>query len=316
MQHYDIDFPRAHGAPVSSGRIKVQLEDFEVTENLGFEPCGTGEHLFLKVRKKNANTAWVARQLADFVGIRPGDVGYAGRKDRHAIATQWFSCWLPGQADPDWRVFCGDGIEILATSRHTRKLKRGNLLGNEFRITIRDLPQDAELAGKLQQRIETVRGCGVPNYFGEQRFGRDAGNLHQADALLTGKIRVRDRQKRGLYLSAARSYLFNLILAARVRDNSWLQKEKDGRGASGPLYGSGYQGNPDEKALLSTMPGWCEGLERLGLEQSRRSLLMEIPDLQGELNATGQFELRCSLLKGCYATSLLREIVSLEESDG
>jgi len=312
MEPYDIDFPRVHGDPICSGRIKVQPEDFEVTENLGFDPIGSGEHLFLKVRKTNANTAWVASQLAAFVGIRPMDVGYAGRKDRRAVSTQWFSCWLPGQKDPNWQNFCTEGVEILEISRHGRKLKKGNLIGNEFRITVRDLPQDAELGRKLLQRIETIKESGVPNYFGDQRFGRDCGNLYRADALLTGKIRVRDRQKRGLYLSAARSYLFNLILSARVTDNSWRQQTDDGRNPSGPLYGLGHDGYPDESRLLSSMQSWCDGLERLGLKQSRRELLMEAVDLTGELNSPDQLALRCTLRKGCYATSLLREIVCLE----
>lgn len=315
MQQYDIDFPRVHGEPVCSGRIKVRAQDFEVIEDLGFEASGSGEHLFVKVRKKDANTAWVAKQLADFVGIRAIDVGYAGRKDRRAVTTQWFSCWLPGRKDPDLRDLCAEGVEILEVSRHGRKLKRGNLSSNEFRILIRNLPQQADLERKLQQRIESIREHGVPNYFGEQRFGRDCGNLFRADALLKGKIRVRDRQKRGLYLSAARSYLFNLILSARIKDHSWLDKTEDGRDPSGPLYGTGRDEYADESAILASMQSWCEGLERLGLKQSRRALLMEVSELKGTLNSADQLELRCRLPKGCYATSLLREIVYIEESD-
>tara|TARA_Y100000310_G_scaffold333761_1_gene411965 strand:+ start:4948 stop:5904 length:957 start_codon:yes stop_codon:yes gene_type:complete len=315
MQKYDIDFPRAHGELICSGRIKVHAQDFEVIEDLGFEPSGSGEHLYVKVRKTDANTAWVARQLADFAGIRRNDVGYAGRKDRRAIATQWFSCWLPGRQDPDWRSFCAEGVEILATARHERKLKRGNLSGNAFRILIRGLTQQAQLAQKLARRLETIGQCGVPNYFGRQRFGKDCGNLHKADALLGGRIRVRDRQQRGLYLSAARSYLFNLILSARVKDDTWRQKTADGRDPSGPLYGSGHEGLPEETALLAGMQSWCEGLQRLGLKQSRRALLMRIVDLHGEFHSPDQLELTCTLDKGCYATSVLREIVCWEEFD-
>lgn len=315
MDRYDIDFPTAHGAPICSGRMKVSAEDFQVAENLGFEPGGSGEHLFVKVRKTDANTAWVARQLADFVGIRPNDVGYAGRKDRRAVATQWFSCWLPGRSDPDWRNFCAEGVEILTTSRHPRKLKKGNLAGNAFRIVIRRLPQQAQLEQKLQRRIDTIREFGVPNYFGEQRFGRDCGNLDRADALLAGKIRVRDHQKRGLYLSAARSYLFNLILSARVKDNSWRQKREDGRDPSGPLVGLGHHEFPLETALLTGMQSWCEGLCRLGLQHSRRALLMEVADLSAVWHSPDQLELSCQLKKGCYVTSLLREIFCLQEID-
>jgi tRNA pseudouridine13 synthase len=143
MQQYDIEFPRAHGEPICSGRTKVHAEDFEVIENLGFEPSGSGEHLYVNVRKTDANTAWVAGKLADFVGIRRNDVGYAGRKDRRAVATQWFSCWLPGRQDPEWQNFRAEGVEILATSRHLRKLKRGNLVSNAFRIIVRDVPEQA-----------------------------------------------------------------------------------------------------------------------------------------------------------------------------
>lgn len=212
--------PYATTLPNLSGAIRRTPEDFQVWEELGFTASGSGEHALLRVRKRNANTEWVARQLAAFASVTPLAVSYAGRKDRHAVTEQWFSIHLPGRPDPDW-VACGDdSFSVLEHHRHHRKLRRGALRGNAFLIVIRDLHGDpAELATRLQQ----IAQHGVPNYFGEQRFGHDATNLAQAEALLAGRLRVRDRSQRGLYLSAARGWVFNQVLARRLTDGSWDQ---------------------------------------------------------------------------------------------
>lgn len=244
-----LDLPYAEGRPVARGRIRVQPEDFEVVEILGFEPDGQGEHAFLRLRKRGANTEWVARRLAAFAGVRPRDVGYAGLKDRLAVTEQWFSVCLPGRSDPDWSALGEPGIEVLEAVRNGRKLRRGALVGNRFRLEIRDLaeggPPDRAVFGEgssldrpgtssddrvmravadraaLEGRLRRVAERGVPNYFGPQRFGIRGGNLAKAQAVFQDRRRERDRHKRGLYYSAVRSALFNRVLAARVEAGLW-----------------------------------------------------------------------------------------------
>jgi tRNA pseudouridine13 synthase len=171
--------PYAHGGPPVTGRIRVEPGDFRVDEELGFEPTGAGEHAFLLVEKIEANTEWVAKRLAGKAGVAPMNVGYAGLKDRHAITRQSFSVHLPGRPDPDWSALAIPGVRVLAASRHEKKLKRGAHRGNRFRIRVRDVDGDR---GAVEQRLALIRERGVPNYFGEQRFGRDAGNIAQARA--------------------------------------------------------------------------------------------------------------------------------------
>lgn len=225
-----LDLPHAGGRPVARGRIRVQPEDFEVAEVLGFEPDGQGEHAFLRVRKRGANTEWVARRLAAFAGVRPRDVGYAGLKDRLAVTEQWFSVCLPGRPDPDWSALGEPGIEVLEARRNGRKLRRGALAGNRFRLEIRDLaegaPDDRVMdppvdRAALEERLRRVAERGVPNYFGPQRFGIRGGNLAKAQAVFLDRRRERDRHKRGLYYSAVRAVLFNRVLAARVEAGLW-----------------------------------------------------------------------------------------------
>jgi tRNA pseudouridine13 synthase len=171
------ELPFAHGGPPVEGRIRVEPGDFRVDEVLGFEPSGAGEHAFLFVEKIGANTEWVARRIAEKAGVAPIAVGYAGLKDRHAVTRQSFSVQLPGRDDPDWSSLAIPGVRVLAASRHDRKLKRGSHRGNRFRIRVRDVEGDRE---RVESRIAVIRERGVPNYFGEQRFGRDAGNVDLA----------------------------------------------------------------------------------------------------------------------------------------
>ena len=163
--------PQFCGTPENSGTIRTHPADFFVDEVLGFEPDGAGEHLFVQIEKTGANTPWVASRLADMAGVSPRDVSYAGRKDRHAVARQWFSIWLPGRCDPVWDNADIEGVQILKSMRHGRKLRRGALAGNCFVIVVRQLegPQS-----ELEKRLLHIRDSGVPNFFGPQRFGRVA----------------------------------------------------------------------------------------------------------------------------------------------
>lgn len=338
------DLPRAHGEPLGSGRLRVEPEDFQVTEVLGFEPDGEGDHRLLWVRKTGANTEWVARRLAATAGVPVSTVGYAGLKDRWAVTEQWFS--LPrsrtGEAEPDWRPLAEQGIEVLEVHAHRRKLKRGSLSGNRFRIRLRDCRLDPVA---LDARLESIRARGVPNYFGEQRFGHADGNLHLAHALLTGAAKRVPHHQRGLWLSAARAQLFNELLAERVRRGDWdrlqpgdcpqlagshsfflaetLDETLNARAArfdlhpTGPLWGRGeppsrLEIQALEQAVTAGLSPWPERLAEQGLEQERRALRLRVADLEGEL-ADGCLRLEFGLSSGSYATSVLREIIDTFE---
>ncbi len=292
-----------------TARIRFCPEDFRVDEDLGFSPSGEGEHSLLHIRKRNRNTDQIARQLARHAGVRARDVSYCGLKDRVAVTSQWFSVWLPGKEDPDWSSIEEDDLKILEQSRHLRKLQRGALQGNRFEIVLRKI-QGAQ--GEIEKRLSQIKRQGVPNYFGEQRFGRDGGNLSSAQTMFEGK-RIKDRFLRGLYLSSARSFLFNEVLAERVRKGNWntilpgeaimlagsrsyfvcdqvdeeiTQRLKDNDiHPSGPLWGRGElsaQGEVGEleKTVMASHSLFCEGLEKAGLKQERRALRLLVNDLQ------------------------------------
>src|SRR5690348_15986051 len=214
--------PCAYGTPPLGARLRSSPEDFVVEEILGYDADGAGEHALLWVEKRGANTDWVARELAKFAGVSQVAVGYAGMKDRHAVTRQTFSVQLAGKPDPDWSVFPHAEVKVLAATRHSRKLKRGALRGNRFVLVLRDAQGDREAAERV---LAQIAARGVPNYYGEQRFGREGGNVEQARAMFAGR-RV-ERDKRSFLLSAARSHIFNNVLAARVERDAW-DKPLDG----------------------------------------------------------------------------------------
>ena len=335
------DLPRAWGGAVAEGDLRTLPEDFRVTEVPLLEPQGEGEHCWLYVRKRNANTPWVARRLARFAGVATGAVSYAGLKDRHAVTEQWFSVQLPGRADPDWGALQEADFRVLEARRHTRKLRTGTLRGNRFEVRIRGVHAEPEI---VEQRLRAIAQGGFPNYFGSQRFGRDGANLAGAEQLFRGR-RVA-RQQRGIYLSAARSALFNQLLAARVRDASWecarvgeaLQLE--GRSAcfvagevddalrqrlaalevhpTGPLCGAGeplprQEAARYEQEQLQPFADWIDALQRLRVQAARRALRVRVQDLQWRLEEDGHWLLSFFLPAGSYATSLLRELFELRD---
>ena len=336
----------AWGKPLATGRIRQHPEDFQVTEIPLLEPDGEGEHVWLWIRKRGENTLYVAEQLSTLAGVHPRQVSFAGLKDRHAVTEQWFSVQLPGKDEPLWESMNSDTLTVLRHARHSRKLRRGALKGNTFRITLRENTGDP---GELEQRLDIVARKGVPNYFGEQRFGRNGSNLQTADRLFRNpKLRL-SRNKRSLALSAARSLLFNQVLSARVNAGNWnaplvgdamqldgshsyfiaesVDADLSGRVASqdvhptGPVHGRGE--NPAqgacrelETAVLAEHASWCAGLEAAGLKQDRRALRLGVTGLAWQWEPFGELVLTFSLPAGAYATSVLREVVQVDTAGG
>jgi tRNA pseudouridine13 synthase len=324
-------------AVLSRARLRTVPEDFVVEEQMPFTLTGSGEHLWLKVRKRGFNTEQVARQLAREAGLTPRAVGFAGMKDKRAVTVQWFSLHLPGRADPGWQGL-PPGIEVLEAARHGRKLQRGALRGNRFEIVLRECSGEP---AALHARLDAIRRDGVPNYFGEQRFGHAGGNVAHARAMFTGAAPAPDRHRRGIYLSAARAFLFNEVLAERIRAGHW-QTPLPGEACvlagsnsffvtdepdeplrrrlaehdvhlSGPLWGAGEPPTRGtvrtlEERVIAGHADLAAGLAREGLRQERRALRVIPADIEAEPLEADGWRLRFSLPAGSYATAVLREL--------
>ena len=329
--------PRAHGAPPASAVLRATPADFVVEEDLGFAPAGSGQHLLLRVRKHNANTQWVARELARIAGCRPGEVGYAGLKDGRAIAIQWFSVPQP-RAPVGWLAVGNAEFEVLEAHPHTRKLPRGALAGNRFMVRLLAPQGDgARLAAGLAPRLADIARRGVPNYFGPQRFGRDGANLARARE----ELRHLAPPERGFVLSAARSAVFNALLAARVAEGSWEHLEAgdlanlDARGSFFPVEGADdtLEGRCRQLEIHPTGPLWGQGSPQTrarvlelevgiparfpqesalcvaaGMAQERRSLRLAVRELSSEPEAQAVV-LKFRLARGGFATAVLRELI-------
>ena len=339
------DLPRAYGPVPARGRIKQRIEDFSVDEILGFEPEGEGPHAWLQIRKRDTNTQWLAGAIARLVGVPRHAVGFAGLKDRAAVTTQWFSVPVEGRAEPDWAQLGSDEVELLRVTRHRKKLRRGIQKGNRFRIRVLEVRGDHDA---IAERARAIDAGGTPNYFGEQRFGRDGGNIPGAWQMLVEGRRVRDRGLRGLYLSAARSMLFNRVLARRVAEGTWslaLPGEAlmlDGSNSvfpmaepdavieerlarmdvhpTGPMWGAGDALAAGEALRVETAAlddcgadcrTWREGLVDAGLDAARRALRVPVADLAVEFEAEDRLSVSFALPAGAYATMAIRELVEL-----
>lgn len=288
-----LTFPYTLGKPGARADFRCSPEDFLVEEDLGFEPGGEGEHLLLHLKKRGENTGWLAKELANAFNIRELDIGYCGLKDRNAVTRQWFSLYLPKLSDEHSMQQLSafeqshPSITLLAHTRHAKKLRRGQHRANHFHIILRNLqPSD-----DLEKRLAFIAETGVPNYFGEQRFGRGGSNLYWARLWFEGGETIRKRSKRVMAQSAARSFLFNTVLAARVAAGNWNQKcFGDELGDTGPLWGrgkalGGEALNAFEAEQLAGYKPWMHGLEHVGSLQERRPLALRPEDFKWQLGS-------------------------------
>jgi tRNA pseudouridine13 synthase len=300
-----------HGKPQSTGLLRQQKSDFKVFEQLPFLPCGEGEHLFIHIRKIGANTVFVARELAKYFKVKEQLVSYAGLKDRFAVTEQWFGVHVPGKQEYDLKDLSIEGVEILSYKRHNKKLRTGALTGNRFELILREITD----LKALNQCWEKIVREGVPNYFGEQRFGIDGGNIDCALSLFSG-TKVKDKKKRGMYLSAARSYIFNDIINERIKTNNFstvqvgdvvmlsgtqsvfhldevddtiqqrlIDKDVD---ITAAMWGSGNlmtSAEPQvfEQQIADKHTEFSQGLPRFGLKQERRRIRLVITDADIEV---------------------------------
>lgn len=312
MTGYSIErAPRAFAATGATGRYRVQAEDFAVDETLAFTPAGHGEHLYLEIEKRLQNTRTVADGLAVAYRCEPVDVGFAGQKDRRAVTRQWFSVRTPRD---DVAGALPQGCRALAVTRHTRKLRRGEIAHNRFAICVRAFTGDH---AALRARIDMLASRGFPNYFGPQRFGIAGANVARALDYLSARPRPRAAPwQHGLHISVGRSVLFNAVLAARIEAGSWdtpIEGDvlQDGV-PTGPLWG---RGRPQvtgaaaalEARALAEFEAWRLPLEHVGVAQERRVLVVRPRDLAGRFDGDALF-LDFALPAGSYASVLLREL--------
>lgn len=339
--------PRVSADLPAQALIRSVPEDFVVREQLGFEPDGSGEHVFLHLQKRGLNTQDLLQRVSALSGIHLRDIGYSGLKDRRAVTSQWVSVRMAGKPEPDWQRLTVTGeVEVLDCQRHSRKLKRGVHRSNRFELRLRQLQGDATA---LEARLQHLSQQGVPNYFGEQRFGHGGATLAQARHWQERGARKLSHSKRGLLLSAMRGHLFNLLLAQRVQEGSWnrllagdvcmlhgsrslfscptVTAELAARVAAGdvhpglPLWGRGeiLQGEPQlssQAAILAPEVTLCRFLEDAGLNLVYRPARLLADDFCWRFCDDGALLLGFSLAPGSYATAVLAELVDYREERG
>ncbi len=346
MKHFDyLSLPRESASAAScSGQLREKAVYFEVEEHLPFSPEGEGSHVWLYVQKTDTNTDWLAQEIARFAGVSPVAVGYAGLKDRHAVTSQWFSVNLQGLPEPDWLAFENEQIKILKAVRHSKKLKRGALAGNRFRLRLTNIAGEKAV---WEQNLQKIAEHGVPNYFAEQRFGHFGNNLKKAEQWFTEGTEPKKRNQRSIIISAARSWLFNLVLAERIRQDNWNKmlagdvmllagtrasyfvaeikddvleqriKEMDIH-PTGPLWGKGEAiSKADtltlEQTVLMDWQDWQQQLVKLGLTQERRALRLFPQQFKWQFINETSLLLEFELGPGSYATAVLRELAEIQD---
>jgi tRNA pseudouridine13 synthase len=321
---------------VSPGRFDSP-DDFVVEELPAYAPSGEGGHTFVWVEKRQRTSDEVARWLAREAGVPPGDVGYAGRKDRAALTRQHFS--VPGLDCERALALSLPGVRVLRAARHPHKLRTGQLAGNRFELRVRGLSEAETRAA--QQASQVLARVGLPNRYGEQRFGREGDNAEQGRRLLAGG-RVRgDRRDARFLLSALQAAVFNEVLRARplpldrvevgdlarrtdsgglfLVEDADVENERAARleiSATGPLFGTrmeqpGPAVRARERAAMQACgldPDAIQPPRGVRLRGGRRPLRVPVGDLRFDVEADA-LRIRCELPAGSFATVLLEELL-------
>ena len=339
-----IPLPLAFGAPLLTARIRTTPDDFQVDELPAFEATGEGEHLLLHIRKRGANTVHVAKLLAKWAGLPEMAVSYAGMKDRHAVTTQRFSVHLPKRVAPDLAELASDEIEVLEATWHNRKLQRGALAGNRFRLVLREVQGDA---AAISERLQQIAGRGLPNWFGEQRFVATAAtclphwrcSVAAACARTSVRCCCQPPARRCSIVCSPRAW------SRATGINRWTVKCGCSMAAAAcsapnptptcwpsawPVSTSIPARRCGAKASCAaptlhvswSWPRWTTrnrsalraGLEDARLKQERRALRLRPALLQHQWLASDVLELSFALPPGCYATAVLHELGPVEDA--
>ncbi len=342
---FDVLFP-TRNTITASGTIRCKPEDFQVTELNDIELSGEGEHLWLYIQKTSNNSIWVSKQLANVCQVPQKQVAFAGQKDRHAITKQWFSVQLPKISNPDKiQSALGEGIHIIKSAKHARKIKTGQLDANAFEIVIRGIAGDKS---QIETNLNIIKASGVPNYFGSQRFGHNMGNIAKCQDWFAGKNKVKSRNLKSLLISTARSHIFNLIVAKRIEQNTWdkcingdiLQLNKShswfpSADASSDeikkrlkefdihltaaMWGEDAVQSQDkcaqlENSIAKEFPIYQQGFEKFRLKQDRRAMRICPLNFKYSWQDASSLQLNFKLLPGAYATGIMREIMAINDA--
>jgi tRNA pseudouridine13 synthase len=319
-------------------------EDFEVEEVPAYVPSGTGEHVLVFIEKRGLTTQDAVKSLCEGTRTDPKAAGWAGLKDKHGVTRQWISLW--GTTPDEVRQVSTEGLKVLQAGLHPHKLRTGHLRANRFRVRLRNLqPSRIDDLHAVLDRVETQ---GLPNYYGEQRFGRDRDNAHRALAWVLGNARApRSRFQRKLEMSALQSELFNQCVAQRVQESSLgavqpgdLMKKHDTGGLFVPDDIESAQARADAWEISPTGPifgakmRWPEGeakareealLEPAGLSSAHfekwkrvapgTRRFVRVPVGKVARSVCGDTaDLDFTLPTGSYATILIREILKRDAS--
>ncbi len=324
--------------PRVGGRIGDALEDFRVDEIPAYRPSGSGEHWYVHVEKRGMTTPDLVRAIARAAGVTERDIGYAGLKDRHGVTTQWLSLPARAPAPESWEL--PKEARVLDVSRHGNKLRTGHLLGNRFRIVLVEVPEGGEHRAKAV--VERLSERGLPNAFGNQRFGRDGDNLGRALAWLEGGGRTRlSAFLYKLYPSVVQAEVFNRYLVLRGAEGldrtlrgdvvrlegshaTFVVEDAERETTrllardihlTGPIPGPKMRKAAGralelEQQVLAELGVTEAMLEALGRSApgARRDLVVPIRDLVLTPLDPARLALEFSLPAGSYATVLIREL--------
>lgn len=338
MQSQNQSLAFMHGKPSASGKIKVLPEDFIVSESLSFTPSGKGEHLMIRIKKVSENTSFVANELAKACGVKSFQISWAGLKDRHAITDQWFSVHLPKAGLPDLSDFFAKypQLTLLEMTRHDRKLRHEDIKENHFSLRFREVSDIDEVL----TRLELISKTGVPNYFGRQRFGHGNNNVLEARRFGREGKRIKSQHLKGLYLSAARSWIFNQIVSARLEQGcfdrafigdmvvmddtfEWVNETSlnqvnrlitEGRAwLTAPLAGDNALTSKDEaqsfeQGFLDAEADLMKLIRDNRMRHDRRALRFIPRQLSWQVEGD-RLVCHFTLSSGCYATSVVRELI-------
>ena len=349
----NTDWRYAWSKPPVAGELKSSPQDFYVEEELGFEPEGKGEHLYLFIEKQGVNTEFLARLIAKYADLAGNKVTYSGLKDRHAVTRQWFCLHVLNQVIDIQALMSAisaelrddESIKLVQMERHPRKLKVGVHKTNRFVLRLRHLTGNLD---DLKDRLALVALEGVPNYFGPQRFGINGNNLEQGARWLAKGPNPKKRltKTESFWLSAIRSWFFNQALSDQVASGLWGQVFIDDRvqlqGTQSsfkveeldanllrrlhqldlhpqlPLANKGALSDTSILRAHSMEQSWkqdddlLDQLCQLSLGREQRSTRVIPENMVWEL-LNEQLIVQFSLPKGCFATSVLRELIDFTD---
>ena len=338
-----MDLPYLTAAlPGIGGVLRTSPEDFVVDEEPAYLPSGAGDHVFVRIQKRGMTTPQAVERIARALGVNARDIGVAGMKDRHAVTRQWLS--LPPPLTPEAVTALAEGdITILEAARHPHKLRTGHVRANRFVLVVRGVAEDAEARARaILDALATPPGA--PNWYGEQRFGRDGDNAERGLAIVRGERPPRDRKLARLLVSSLQSKLFNDWLVARMADGLYarvvagdiLKKSSGGQfvcedpgadqprllageiGITGPMFGDRMRAPPDgsEAAVREQRILDGAGLNadafapvRAIAEGTRRDATIDVIAPEVRAVEAGVLEVGFSLPGGAYATAVMRELM-------